>query len=46
MVYADLINMFNSISQQELFNDLQSRFLELLPLAHLLYNKANQVTYQ
>ncbi len=46
MVYGDLIIMITSISRQELFNVLQLHFPELLPLAHLLYDQANQVTYR
>ena len=39
ILYADIKNMFDCVSREELMNIISECFPELLPLAHLLYGK-------
>ena len=46
VVFANISNMFNSVSQEILMNIISLDFPELLPLAHLLYGSPGTVHHR
>ena len=46
LVSLDLKNMFNKISQETIFEVIESKFPELMPLVSMLYNKPGTVFYK
>ena len=45
-IFADLTNMFNNVSRDELTNIIHTNFPELSPITHQIYNNPGSVHYK